>query len=217
MKIIVIFYLLSASIFAQNPMVYAMLGDSIYDNVENINRLRTIKNYPLTKADIERYVKEVYATKKIGFAIENKDEMIDKLAYLEKLRFLSKENDAFIRSAHSSFRLSISSEDSEMFLILVNNNMINTQRYKNEILNYYSAHVEEINPKGVIQKLLDEERVLKKVVNKKSSKSKEQKEKINKIREQDDTSQKALEKSIQEEFKEKQFEIREDQSKVLSR
>ncbi|MDD3059952.1 MAG: hypothetical protein PHW94_03315, partial [Sulfurimonas sp.] len=149
------------------------------------------------------------------------DTSLSSKEYLERLRVLSKENDNYVRSAQSKFRTSMSDEDSELFSLLINSGLIDTLRYKNEIINYYIAHPESVNADGVIQKFIDEENSLKnkEVVNKKLYKSKEQyqKEKIQRIREQDEAQQKALEETLQDELEKKKSEIRENQVKELTR
>jgi hypothetical protein len=221
MKFFITLCLFVALLMAENPKIYSVLGDVIYNNVGNIIKLKDIPYYVDEKNKIDMYVREVYATKKIGKTIDDGDESIGKLTYLNKLRALSKENDNYVRSAHSNFRASMSNGDSELFSTLINTGLIDTQRYKYEIINYYLGHVEEINPKGVIQNFINEDKHLKKeeVVNKKIYKSKQQrqKEKIQNIREQDEIQQKALEESLQKEVDKKKSEIRESQTKELFR
>jgi hypothetical protein len=204
-----------------NPTIYSVLGDGVYNNVGNIVKLKEIPAYMDEKDKISSYVQEVYATKKIGHALENGDVSIDKLVYLNKLRELSKENDNYIRSVHSNFRASMSNGDSDLFSSLINSGLIDTRRYKDEIINYYIGHVEEINPEGVIQDFINEDKYLKKeaAANQKLYKSKQQrqKDKIQRIREQDAIEQKALEQSIQKEVDQKKSEIRENQIKELSK
>lgn len=221
MKLLVTIYFFVTLLMAENPKIYSVLGDGIYDNIGNIIKLKDIPQYVDEKDKIDVYVSEVYATKKIGKSIEKGDESIDKLAYLNKLRILSKENDNYIRSAHSNFRASMSNGDSALFSSLVNSGLIDTPRYKDEIINYYMGHVEEIDPEGVIQNFINEDKYLKKeeAANQKIYKSKQQrqKEKIQRIREQDEIQQKALEESLQKEVDKKKSEIRENQMKELSK
>lgn len=220
MKFFIALYFFATLLMAENPKIYSVLGDGIYNNVDNVIKLKDIPNYISDKEKIDQYVNEVYATKKIGKAIEQGDESIDKLAYLKKLRILSKENDGYIRSAQSNFRASMNNGDSDLFSSLINSGLIDTPRYKDEIINYYIGHVEEINPEGVIQKFIDEDIYLKKEeqANQKVYKSKQQrqKDKIQRIREQDESQQKALEESLQKEVDKKKSEIRENQIKELS-
>ena len=42
MKLISILFFFSVMLFAQNPAVYAPLGDIVYDNVEKIAKLKNI-------------------------------------------------------------------------------------------------------------------------------------------------------------------------------
>ncbi|MBU1928142.1 hypothetical protein KKG77_03990 [bacterium] len=208
-------------LMADNPKIYSVLGDGIYNNVGNVVKLKEMQSYADDKDKINMYVSEVYAIKKIGHALDQGDESIDKLDYLNKLRLLSKENDNYIRSAHSKFRASMGDGDSELFSSLINSGLIDTSRYKDEIINYYIGHVEEINPKGVIQNFVNEDKNLKRetTANQKIYKSKQQhqKDKIQRIRKQDEIEQKNLEESLQKELDKKKSEIRESQMKELSK
>jgi hypothetical protein len=220
MKFFITLYLLSTLLTAANPTVYSVLGDGIYNNVGNISKLKEMPNYIEDKERVDAYIRKVYAAKKIGHAIEQGDESVDKLTYLNTLRELSKENDYYVRSAHSDLRAAMNNENSELFSTLINSGLIDTPRYKDEIINYYMGHVEEINPEGVIQNFINEDKYLKKeeVANQKIYKSQQQrqKEKIQKIREQDVIEQKAFEQSLQKEVDQKKSEIRVNQIKELS-
>jgi len=222
MKFIISLYLFFFSnlLVAANPTIYSTLGDGIYNNVGNIAKLKEIPNYIEDKERVDTYIKKVHAAKKMGHAIEQGEKSADKLTYLNTLRELSKENDSYVRSAHSDFRASINNENSELFSTLINSGLIDTPRYKDEIINYYMGHVEEIDPEGVIQDFINQDKYLKKeeVANQKIYKSQQQrqKEKIQKIREQDALEQKALEQSLQKEVDQKKNEIRVNQIKELS-
>ncbi|MDD2791315.1 MAG: hypothetical protein PHU40_11730 [Sulfurimonas sp.] len=220
MKILLTLYLFATLLIAENPKIYSTLGDAVYNNVGNIVKLKEMEPYVGMHEEIDRYIADVYATKKIGKAIEQGDNSIDGMQYLEKLRLLSKENDNYIRSAQSQFRASMSDQNSPLFSLLINSGLIDTSRYKNEIINYYVAHPESVNADGVIQKFIDDDKSLKnkEAANKKVyiSKQQRQKEKIQRIREQDETEQKALEQSLQKELEKKKSEIRENQIKELS-
>ncbi|DAB29669.1 MAG TPA: hypothetical protein CFH84_08630 [Sulfurimonas sp. UBA12504] len=221
MKVLFFLYLCVTLLIADNPKIYSTLGDAIYNNTENILKLKDMEAYAAMYEDIDKYISEVHVVKKIGKAIEEGDTSVSSKEYLEKLRILSKENDNYVRSAQSKFRTSMSDEDSELFSLLINSELVDTSRYKNEIINYYVAHSESVNADGVIQKFIDEENSLKnkEVVNKKLYKSKQQyqKEKIQRIREQDEAQQKALEETLEEELEKKKSEIRENQVKELAR
>lgn len=221
MKLFITLYFFTTLLLAANPTIYSVLGDGVYNNVGNIIKLKEISSYADEKDKIDIYAQEVYATKKIGHAIEQGDKSIDKLTYLNKLRDLSKENDYYVRSAHIKLRTSMSDGDSELFSSLINSGLIDTSRYKDEIINYYIGHVEEVNPEGVIQNFINEDKHLRReaAANQKLYKSKQQrqKEKIQRIRKQDEIEQKNLEESLQKELDKKKSEIRESQMKELAK
>ena len=221
MKKLVILFLLATLIFAQNPNVYSALGDVIYNNVDAIEKLKHIPEFSASKEKIEKYIEDVHNIKKDGFAIESGDKSLDKDEYLNKLRELSKINDSFVRDVKTSFKESITSENNELFLATVNSGLIDTNFCKQDILEYYLNHSDDINASAVIQELLDEEAVVKKRITESRQKSRNtiekiQADKIKRIRQRDKFRQEAIKKSLEEEVIKKKKEILENQKKELS-
>lgn len=216
MKKIVILSLLATLIFAQNPRIYSVLGDVLYDNVNSIEKLKYLSTFSDQKEEIDKYVKDVNKAKKDGFAIESGDESINKEIYLGKLRELSKINDSFKRAVKEKFKLSIQNENSKLFSEIINSGLIDTNNYKQEIKAYYMNHSDEIDPSGVIQTLLDEDATLKKESDAKLTNKDIQQDKIKRIREKDKAQQEAIKKSLEEEVSKKKQNIRKIQKKELS-
>jgi hypothetical protein len=224
-KIFLITALLVSLVFANevltknNPKVYAALGDVLYNNLPKIEKLKDIKVFEPFIAEINRYERDLLKLKKQGFAIEYGEKSIDKKQYLNKLREFSKQNDAFVSSARSSFKDSLANEDSATFEKIINTGLIDTKRNKEKIIDYYFAHQEDVNASGVIQSYLDADAKLraKREAKRKYYKSKKQLEaqRIKRIRENDKLKQAALEKKLDEEVIKKKQEIREEQKKEL--
>lgn len=219
-KIVTILTLLSTLIFAElNPKVYAALGDVIYNNIPKIEKLKEIKIYENQVADIDMYAKQVAELKEEGFAIERGDKSIDKKVYLNKLRELSKLNDHYVRSAKTNFRNAVKTEDNDTFEKIINTGLIDTQRNKDKIINYYFAHQEDVNASGVIQGYLDEDAKLRaqREAKRKYYKTKKQleEEKIKRIRKRDQEEQAKLEKRLEEEVIKKKEEIIKEQKSEL--
>ena len=220
MKKTIILFLFATLLMAENPKVYSALGDVIYDNVGKIEKLQTIDSYKMYDEKIEKYARDVAQVKIIGFSLDSGDKSVDKMSYLKNLRVLSKENDFFIRNSKAAFNTSIKEENSKLFSEIINTGLIDTDKYKDEIINYYMFHAEDINSSGVIQAYLDEDEALRKqrLANMKKYKSKAQREaeKIKRIRDKDRQKQAEIEKSLQEEVDRKKIEIRANQKKELS-
>ena len=205
----------------RNPAVYSALGDVIYGNFQKIELLKEIEKYSKLKEKIDTYVKEVNSVKKIGYAIESGDKTLDKEEYLEKLRVLSKTNDYFQRTVIDSFKSSMIDEDNNLFSKTINSGLIDSDKYKSKILEYYFAHCADINATGVIQRYLDEDAKLKK----KEAKSKRtritkkqiQEAKIRRIREKDKLKQETLHKTLEEELIQKKKDIRKEQVEELAK
>jgi len=219
-KLFIIFFfstlLLSAS---DNPKAYASLGDKIYDNANNIKKLEDIGDYYLYIDDIEKYLQEVNATKELGYTLDKNSSIESKKIYLNKLRTLSHDNDYYSRMAETSFNSSLRNKDSALFSQVINSGLIDTKKYKKEILDYYFAHSEDINRSGVIQNYLDEDKALQEERERLRKKYKTKKmleaEKIQRLREQDKIEQLQLEKKLNKAVEKKKIEIREEQKKEL--
>jgi len=219
MKSIIIMYLFTLALYAQNPKVYAALGDVIYNNVDKIANLTTIKEYKKYTTAIEKYVKDVKEAKEDGFCIESKKKCINKKEYLNELRKLSQTNDYFIRSVKRNFVTSMKENNNLLFSKIINNGLLNTQKNKKIIINYYYDNKDNINASGVIQAFLDKDAELKKLKDTQRKKYKTKKmleeEKIKRIRKNDMLKQEKLEKKLQDEVERKKIEIREEQQKSL--
>lgn len=216
MKLIIIISILSSFLLAQNPVVYSALGDVIYGNSENIKRLKDIPAYKKFDEKINKYLKKVEETKKYGFDVQNEKNGADKIVYLSKLRELSKTNDFFVRSVKDNFKSAIDNENNALFLNMVENEMLDTQKYKNDILNYYFSHSDDINATDTIQNFLDEDKSKAKTAQYIKSKNKRQEEKIKRIRENDRIKQERIKKALEAEVAKKKREIKEEQMKKLS-
>jgi hypothetical protein len=206
---------------AQNPKLYSALGNVIYNNAPKISMLRSLDVYTNYKSKISQYIVDVTKTKTRGFALENSEDPLEGKAYLETLRALSKRNDFFVRSVDTNFHNALKNGNSKLFITLVNSGLLNTKKYKKEILQYYFKHTNELNTTGVIQNYLDEDAKLRAMreAQRKRYKTKKQKEleRIQYLREKDKQEQEKLEKELDEKLRKKKLEIREYQQEELSK
>jgi len=219
MNKIFVLVMLSMALYAQNPKAFSALGDVIYNNVDKIQKLEKIDAYDVYKKKLQTYVASVTKIKKDGFALDERVNN-DKMKYLNKLRNLSQTNDFFVRSAKRNLDLSIENEDSKLFSQIINTGLIDEKKNKTAIINYYFSHSKEINPQGLIQKYLhDDKRLRAKKEYRKSllnAKKLRELEKIKRIRKNDKLEQEKLEKKLDDELKKKKLEIRQEQKKELS-
>ncbi len=216
---LILITLMTTFLSAHNPNPYAALGDVIYDNVSNIESLKQIDSYRLYADDIDKYVSEVDEAKIQGYELEKAATSKTKNEYLNRLRTLSKTNDYFLRSINKQYKESMKKNDYKLFLQIINSGLINTQKKKKEIINYYYTNKENIDSTGVIDTFLEEDAKLrlKKDRQKKHYKTKKQleAEKIKRIRENDKAAQKKLEEDLQKDLNTKKAEIRKIQRKEL--
>jgi len=221
MKKILLFCIISLSLFAQsidslsNPKVYSALGDEIYDNVYKIQKLKQIEKYGSFILKIDAYLSKVAEAKKLGYAVESGQKLDERLDYLDRIRKLSQENSYFFKSAYSSFQSAIDTQNSKIFLSIVNSGMINAQKNSKKIINYYKKHSDEIDSTGIIQNLIDEVKNKKNKKYTKKVKSLTNKAKVKRIREADKYNQEALEKKLSDEVAKKKEKIKQEQEREL--
>ena len=218
--LLTIFTLLLNANPINNPKPYAALGDVIYDNIESINSLKDLQSYSLQKDDIIKFVSIVRETKAEGYKLELNSANITKKEYLNRLRSLSKKNDYYLRTANASYKNSMKIDDYTLFSEVINSGLIDTEKNKKEIIDYYYKHNEDINASGVIDDFLNADAKLKalKDSQRKNYKTKKQiqEEKIKRIRANDKATKEKLEKKLQDDLQDKKLKIRQNQKKELA-
>ena len=182
--------------------------------------LKNIDGFSIYNEKIQKYLKDVKRAKEEGFALEAGKKK-DKKAYLNKLRALAKEYDLFRRSVEVSFQDALKDKNVKLVEQLINSGLLDTNRYKKEILDFYFNHVGKMSTKGLIESYLDEDAKLRKKreAQRKRYLSKKQREleRIKRIRKKDKLEQERLEKQLQEELIQKKKEIQAYQKKELSK
>ena len=213
--------LLNTLLFAQNPVIFAALGDLIYNNVSKIEKLKDIDGYEIYTHKIDKYVADVKKTKKEGFMLENGGAVVTRKAYLNKLRTLAKTNDFFVHLVENSYEKAKKSQNSRLFSQIINTGLLDTEIRKKEIITYYFAHENDMNTTGLLQSYIDQDTKLraKKKAQQRRNKSKKEREaeRIREIRENDRLAKERLEKKLQEELQKKKEEIRLYQKKELNK
>jgi len=219
MKKIFFISILITSLLAQNPKIYAALGDTIYNNINKIAKLQEIPSFSQYTTKIKQYILDVKKTKQLGNSIMYEDTNNEKAEYLKQLRKLSIINDFFIRNVTITFELAIKSEDSKLFYKLINSGLLDTDYYKKEIIDYYLAHNDEIKSSGIIQNFLEEDAKLIKERDKRIKRTLHKKEiqeaKIKRIREKDLKEHEAIKKLLEEDVARKKADIIKEQKREL--
>ena len=219
MKKLLLILFTSFYLFAQNnPIVYAALGDNIYNNLPAIEELQNLKEFQVYKDQILTYVEDVRSAKVMGFAIEEGDKSISKGEYLSKLRILSKINDSFVKNINANFKFALKNEDNQLFVNSVDSDLLDVQRYKKKIRTYYYKHEDSINEYGhILGKLVNgyDSVKVKKRVYKGKTKQDVQDEKMRRIRKKDKEKQEEIQKSLEDELVKKKANIRKVQKEEL--
>jgi len=203
-----------------NPKVYEALGDNIYNNVAYIEKLQEMPRFSRDIAKIQEYVDDVNEAKEIGYNIENKTNSVSTDEYLKRMRALTKRNDGFIQDVVNSYKSSMRYKDNDFFHKIINSGLLDTQKYKSEIMSYYLEHSRQIDASGVIQSYLDEEELLKKQAKVKKkvivTKRQIQDAKIKRLRQNDKNQDAKIQKELDDELTTKKKEILEEQRDSLA-
>ena len=150
MKKYVLLLLTALTLFAENPKSFAALGDVIYDNVETFKQLESLPVMSPYSKDIEVYIKEATAVKKMGFALDAKEEGVVAKEYLAALRKLSAKHDKVIQFSRSSFSEAIEKEDAATVNYMILNGVIDPENYRSELINFYEEFGEDNNLSGIV-------------------------------------------------------------------
>ena len=216
----ILILLFTISLNASNPKPYATLGDIIYNNAQKIEKLQFISSFQLEKNAINKYIKELKATRQYGFELEKKKANRNKNVYLNKLRKLSKTNDYYLRNAKTIYSKAMKEKDYKLFSEIVNSGLINLEENKKKIVNYYYKHTAYIKNEGIIKELVDEDikRKAKRRALRRRYKTKKdlELEKIERIRKNDKLEKLKLEEELQKDLQKRKLEIRVNQEQELN-
>lgn len=207
-------------LFAQNPTIYALLGDVIYDNAQEMKTLTDIPSFSNDKQKIVDYIQQCDKLKEQGFSIESGDTKYNKTDYLNDLRRLSKSNDQFVRLANSKFVQSMDNNDSQTFKTLVDLKIINKSIVKEKVRDFISKHEAELEStqyyityKEDLEKEKLEQERLNKIREERLRKKKLSN--IERIRKSDKERQESLKKELEKMVDDKKKEIYKEQKKGL--
>jgi len=216
MKKILIISLLATLLLANNPRIYSVIGDDVYDNVKAIENLMLLSQYQFEQNKIDKYIYDVKISKQNGFNIESGNKEVSPKEYLNKLRELSKLNAYFIRNIYATFELSVKKENSQLFSEMLNSNLLDTANREKEIMNYYIKHQDEVKINPIIQSLLDKNAALEKRRDAWALRDKRKElARVKRIRDKDKSEQDKMDKSLSEEVIQKKKDIRSHQKKEL--
>ncbi len=191
-------------LFASNPKIFSALGDTIYDNAHKIEKLKKFKEYQPYKKKIESYIKDVNATKKMGFGVESKQSDNQSVRnYLKKLRELAKRNDFYVRSANSVFKKALVAKKYEVLMDILDTGLIDIKRYKEALVEFYEINKSNFTLRGTLKKIIQEENVRKKIKTQEDLKKEHEHKLINDLRERDKQEQEKLQKKLEMELSDK--------------
>jgi len=149
MKQFLLLLTFTLSLFAQNPNSFAALGDVIYNDIEKFEKLKQMPSMKEYQESIEEYIKAAERTKKMGFAIDAKEEGAQPKAYLKALRELSLKHDGIIVMSRKRFTEAMNDEDSETVNLMLTYGVIDPENYQTELIAYYEEFGEDHNLSAV--------------------------------------------------------------------
>ncbi len=214
--------LISMSLYAQTPRIYASLADPIYDNLSAVASLSTFEGFAEDKARISSYVQNAVDAKVAGDAIAEKQEgAMDRKAYLNTLRALSKEHTYFTVKANRQFRQTMQNDDCETFASLIKTDLIDMMTFEKEMLEYYTSSttckpIEEMDMYIAYKKKGEEKAQMSK--QKRQQSYREYKEnRIERFRARDRAEKEAYEKQLREETERTKADVRAELKSELRR
>lgn len=213
--------LINTLLFAQTPKVYTKLGDLIYKNASKIKTMQDINEFRRYTLRIDTYLKEVERLKEYGYQVELNTKGYDKEIYLEGLRKIEETNNFFVREIHSTFDMALKENNIELFNTLLEANMVEEQKYEDEIISFYMKNKESAFKSTYIDNVLQEREAKQKEAQRLKAVRAIQKEselsRIERIRKRDKEKEEALQKALDKELEEKKAKILEEQMRELSR
>ncbi len=144
---LIIFF--SLQIFAStsiglNPKSYALLGNVIYNNTQDLEKLSQLSSFQDKKLKINDYILRCNKCKSEGFLIDNGDKKYNSNEYYNKLRTLSIENDLYIKLANDKFFEAIESENTKLFIDLVDLSIVDKENISDKLKDFIALHVREL-------------------------------------------------------------------------
>ena len=207
---------ISVFLFAQNPSIYALLGDVIYNNANEIKELTKVSSFENEKKDIEDYIDKTEQLKQIGFLIDSGDGNYSNREYLKDLRELSKENDKFVRLVNSKFIDAIDNNDTNTFVQLIDLDIVQKEKSIEKVKSFIRAHEGDVNSTEYYLQYKDALQTEKIEQNKAQKTSNNEKmSQIERIREKDKKRQKALQEELEKMMKDKKKQIYKQQKDAL--
>ena len=207
---------ISVFLFAQNPSIYALLGDVIYNNANEIKELTKVSSFENEKKDIEDYIDKTEQVKQIGFLIDSGDGNYSNREYLKDLRELSKENDKFVRLVNSKFIDAIDNNDTSTFVQLIDLDIVQKEKSIEKVKSFIRAHEGDVNSTEYYLQYKDALQTEKIEQNKAQKTSNNEKmSQIERIREKDKKRQKALQEELEKMMKDKKKQIYKQQKDAL--
>ncbi|MBU1626414.1 hypothetical protein KKB18_03520 [bacterium] len=219
MKKLLLALLISFSVYAQNPVIFAALGDVIYNDVDKFGKLSNLPAMRDFKPAIDEYLILADKSKKMGFAVDSNDGSGDAKVYLKELRSLSTKHDTIVLNARKRFEEAIQDQDSETMSSMIKIGIVNPKDYKNQLIQYYEDYSEDQNL-SVIEPLYKEYK-FKLSCEENASKSgaeaakNAEAEVVNRMRATDKASKEALTRSVKEECDREKQSVIQEQKKAL--
>jgi len=224
MKIVILFMMIAVMAFSKNPAVFESLGDELYNHKYGLERLREIKEFAKYRVTLDQYLLRLERAKIKGFDIEYKRSN-DRAGYLKLLRELAKIDEHFVRMARRKFKDALEKEDARLFEALVNSGLIDREKNKQKILDFYYKHKEKITlyPDTPLAAMILQEELRRKPKKKirhsaayyRKLRLEKERRKIKRVLQKDARKEKELQEALEREAELKKRAIRQKQLKAL--
>ncbi len=137
MKRVLSALVLYVTVTMANPVIYAGLGDVIYDAMPKMAQLANVGAMAHHRENILQYLKKCEAARERGYALDKEGDDASRKAYIETLRALNGQHEFFIRTAHAALNQTIIDNDYQGFSALIKTGAIEIDRDPDQIVGFY--------------------------------------------------------------------------------
>ncbi len=215
MKLLLLTFLLLNTLYAQNPAIYASLGDKIYDNANGIDLLLQVETLEAHHKKIFEYMFTTSEAKKQGQMIsDHNPTAISPKEYLNTLRKLSKENDYYTRIARVAYKKAIADAKLKDIKLLLDSNLLENEKSLIELELFYEVNADKLDL-SIFMSYLNINENGNKVVKVKKSSGNVNASKVERLREKEKRKELANKKEIDAEIDKQKEELHKKQKSEL--
>jgi hypothetical protein len=213
-----LFALLCTLLFAENPIVFAQLGDKLYNSMTSMQRLAAVNAMSKESDGIRAYIDQCVSLKEIGFSIDK--EGGDPMPYLKEMRRLDGVYETFMKAAMGKLLLAMSEKSYSDFKELMMTGVYDMEKLPESVVSFYQENkaeedsIPELDDYIAYQEALAQQRA-DEIAKRQAAYRSYKQRRINQIYKKQDAKKQAFIEEVEEERERKKDEAYELQSEGL--